>query len=175
MNEAYERSVLRLLTAIQNAVGAAGRHKGWEAGYLLIPKPGDLDPDNQEVAAEVCRTSGMTAERWDRLTLAERAPWVEEAAGVREAASSSSTPKGTSNRGKGINGKMLARISKDTASGTQECFGWTAARWGKELGCSAPSVVATAAWKKLKMFRLGEKASRVNDRGRNPRGKRRPR
>jgi len=65
----------------------------------------------------------------------------------------------------GVNARMLETIQKD-----QDAIGWNSTEWATHLRCVKSSVVATQAWKDLKMGRDRRKAERALDRRRRPKG-----
>src|SRR5712692_4946178 len=61
----YDRLSIRILAALTGE---------------LLPAPSwhVPDPNEQRIAVAVCDATGMTPERWDRLTKDERIPWLHK-------------------------------------------------------------------------------------------------
>lgn len=103
--------------------------------------------------------------RWELTSAGKRALAAFELAKPEEQAAAGTKP---ANEKKRVNARMLEQMSKD-----KECWGWTCKQWARFLGCSAPSVVAADAWKKLEHERLQQQAERARDRHGRGTGRRR--
>lgn len=79
---------------------------------LPLPDFWGLEKNEQKVAIAVCRATQMTPEQWERLSLPERVPWLEE---TIESLSSQTDDTGWPNQTEvannlGINKTKVARL-----------------------------------------------------------------